>query len=295
MRLERKIRLIIKSALQEDIGREDITTLFTIPYHFKTEGVIIAKEKGVLCGTSIVKAVFRERSKKVILHALKKDGDSFRPGEKIVYIKGDARIVLSAERVALNFLSLLSGIATVTKAFVKRIKGTKARILDTRKTTPNLRDLEKYAVRVGGGFNHRLSLVDAILVKDNHLRAGKFIRKGKLDEERMAKCIAYVKTLPAVKIEIEVETLEEFKKVIKYKPRVVMLDNFKPGQMKEAVRWRNGYFPKVKLEASGGINIKNVRKIAQTGVDFISVGSLTHSPKAIDFSLEIIDRKSHSA
>jgi nicotinate-nucleotide pyrophosphorylase (carboxylating) len=199
--------------------------------------------------------------------------------------------VLSAERVALNFLSLLSGIATATKTFVKRIKGTKAKILDTRKTTPNLRDLEKYAVRVGGGFNHRLSLVDAILLKGNHLRAGKFIRKGKLDEERMAKCIAYVKTLPAVKIEIEVETLEEFKKVIKYKPRVVMLDNFKPAQMKEAVRWRNRYFPRVKLEASGGINLKNVRKIAQTGVDFISVGNLTHSPKAIDFSLEIVEHR----
>ncbi|MDP2922129.1 MAG: carboxylating nicotinate-nucleotide diphosphorylase [Candidatus Omnitrophota bacterium] len=291
MRLDRKVRIIIKTALQEDIGREDITTLFTIPYHFKAESAIIAKETGVLCGLDIVKAVFKERSKNVIFKALKKDGDTFKKNEKIAYIKGDARVVLSAERVALNFLSLLSGIATTTRSFVNRTKRTTVKILDTRKTTPNLRILEKYAVQVGGGYNHRKALVDAILIKDNHLRAGKFIRKGKLDEIRMAKCLSYVKNLPSIKVEIEVETLDEFKKVIKYKPDVVMLDNFKPKQMKKAVKFRQKYFPKVKLEASGGINLENVRRIAKTGVDFISIGSLTHSPKAIDFSLEIIDKE----
>jgi nicotinate-nucleotide pyrophosphorylase (carboxylating) len=290
MRLDRKIRIIIKTALQEDIGREDITTLFVIPYHFKTESIIIAKEKGVLCGINIAKAVFNERSKNVIFKALKRDGDIFKKNEKIAYIKGDARVILSAERAALNFLSLLSGIATGTKIFVDKTRGTNAKILDTRKTTPNLRILEKYAVRMGGSYNHRKSLVDAILIKDNHLRAGKFIRHGKLDEIRMAKCIAHVKTLPVVKVEIEVETVEEFKKVIKYKPDVVMLDNFRPKEMRKAVKWRNRYFPKVKLEASGGINLQNIKKIAQAGVDFISIGSLTHSAKAIDFSLEIIDK-----
>lgn len=289
MRLDRKVRLILKTALQEDIGREDITTLFTIPYHFRTESVIIAKEKGVLCGIDIAKAIFNERSSKVIFKTLKKDGDVFKANEQIAYIKGDARIILSAERVALNFLSLLSGISTTTKIFVDKTKGTKAKILDTRKTTPNLRVLEKYAVRMGGGCNHRKTLVDAILIKDNHLRAGKFIQKGILDEKRMAKCIRYVKRLPIVKVEIEVENLQEFKKVIKYKPDIVMLDNFKPGLIKRAVIFRNKYFPRVKLEASGGINLSNVRAIAKAGVDFISIGGLTHSPKAIDFSLEIVD------
>jgi nicotinate-nucleotide pyrophosphorylase (carboxylating) len=291
MRLDRKIRLIIKAALQEDIGREDITTLFTIPYHFKTESAIIAKEKGVLCGIDIAKAIFKERGNGVVFRTFKGDGDTFKTNERIAYVKGDARVILSAERVALNFLSLLSGIATDTRKFVDNIKQTKAKILDTRKTTPNLRLLEKYAVRMGGGYNHRKSLVDAILIKDNHLRAGKFIRKGVLDEKRMAKCIKYVKRLPIVKVEIEVESLQEFKKVIKYKPDIVMLDNFKPGLIRRAVLFRNKYFPRVKLEASGGINLSNVRKIAKTGVDFISIGSLTHSPKAIDFSLEIIDNK----
>jgi nicotinate-nucleotide pyrophosphorylase (carboxylating) len=287
MRLDRNLKLIIKTALQEDVGREDITTLFTIPYHFRTESAIIAKERGVLCGIDIAKAVFKERGSGVSFKALKKDGATFKVNERIAYIKGDARVILSAERVALNFLSLLSGIATITKIFVDKTKGTKAKILDTRKTTPNLRILEKYAVRVGGGYNHRKTLVDAILIKDNHLRAGKFIQKGILDEKRMAKCIRYVKRLPVVKVEIEVENLQEFKKVIKYKPDIVMLDNFKPGLIRRAVVFRNKYFPCVKLEASGGINLNNVRAIAKTGVDFISIGSLTHSPKAIDFSLEV--------
>jgi nicotinate-nucleotide pyrophosphorylase (carboxylating) len=289
MRLNREIRLIIKQALREDIGREDITTLFTIPYHFKIESIIFAKEEGVLCGLDIAKAVFKERNKYIFFKCLKREGDTFKKNERIAYIKGDARVILAAERVALNFLSLFSGIATTTRKFVNRIRKTKAKILDTRKTTPNLRTLEKYAVRIGGGYNHRKTLGEAILIKDNHLRAGKFIRKGKLDELRMAKCIAYLRTLPSIKVEIEVENFEEFERVIKYKPDVVMLDNFPLKQLMGAVKFRNKYFPKVKLEASGGVSLENVKRIAQSGVDFISIGSITHSPKAIDFSLEVLD------
>jgi len=290
MRLSRDIRLIIKRGLQEDIGHEDITTLFTIPYHFKTEAEIIAKEDGVLCGINIARAVFEERYRNIFFRALKKDGDSFRAGDRIAYIRGDARIILSAERVALNFLSLFSGIASITAKFVTQTKGTNAKILDTRKTTPGLRVLEKYAVKVGGGYNHRKSLGDAILMKDNHLMAGKFIREdGRLDEMRMAKCISYLRTIPSMKIEIEIESFEDFKAIVKYKPDVIMLDNFNIVGMRKAVKFRNKYFPQVKLEASGGVRLENVRKIAKSGVDFISIGSLTHSPKAIDFSLEIIN------
>jgi len=291
MHLSRDERLIIKRALQQDIGHEDITTLFTIPYHFKTEAVIIAKEKGILCGMDIAKAVFKERDKGVFFKAFKKDGDKFRSNQKIACIKGDARVVLSAERVALNFLSLFSGIATTTNDFVRRCRGTKAKILDTRKTTPNLRVLEKYAVRTGGGFNHRKSLGEAILIKDNHLRAGKFMKNGRLDAVKMAKCISYVRTLPSIKTELEVETLHDFKAIIKYKPDIVMLDNFDVQSMRKAVKFRNKYFPQVMLEASGGVKLENVRKIAKSGVDFISIGSLTHSPKAIDFSLEVVSSK----
>ncbi|MCM8787031.1 MAG: carboxylating nicotinate-nucleotide diphosphorylase [Candidatus Omnitrophica bacterium] len=290
MRLNKEIRLIIKKAIIEDIGREDITTLFTIPCHYKIEAIIIAKEKGILCGLDIAEAIFKERSKNIFFKPLKQEGSKFKKNDKIVYIKGDARAILSGERVALNFLSLLSGVATATRNFVDKIKGTKAKILDTRKTTPNLRILEKYAVRVGGGVNHRKRLDTAVLIKDNHLRAGKFLTNGKIDEKRLSKCILHLKKIYSLKVEIEVETFEEFLSVIKYKPTVVMLDNFSLKQMRQATNYRDKYYPSVKLEASGGINLKNVHKIAKTGVDFISIGSITHSPKAIDFSLEVLSK-----
>lgn len=289
MIIDRETKLIIKRALSEDIGREDVTTLFTIPYHFKAKAVILAKEKGVLCGIDIARAVFKERSSNILFKALKKDGASFDKNEHIAYVSGEARTILAAERVSLNFLSMLSGISTVTKKFVDNIKGTHAKILDTRKTTPTLRNLEKYAVKMGGGVNHRRALEEAILVKDNHLRAGKFIQGNKVNKERIGKCLAYLHKIPNVKLEIEVETLEEFENVIKHRPDVVMLDNFGVSNMKEAVKYRNKYFPRVKLEASGGVRLENVASIAKTGVDFISIGSLTHSPKAVDFSLEILD------
>lgn len=289
MRLNREAKRVIKEALREDIGREDITTLFTIPVHTKTRAVIIAKEKGVLCGVDIVKAVFNEIRGKVRYHSLKSDGHTCRRDEKIIEISGDARTILAGERVALNFLSMLSGVASTTRAFVEATRGTHARILDTRKTTPTLRYFEKYAVRTGGGYNHRKSLGEAILVKDNHLRAGKFLQHGRLDAARMKHCIKCLRALPNTQIEIEVETLDELSAVIQHKPDIVMLDNFEISQMRKAVKFRNKNFPGVKLEASGGVNLKTVRRIALTGVDFISIGSITHSARAIDFSLEIAE------
>jgi len=287
MILNRDIKNIIKSALKEDIGREDITTLLTIPYHFKVNTAIIAKEDGVLCGIDIVKRIFKlKRNVKFI--QIKKDGDKFKKNDYIAYINGEARSILPYERVALNFLSFLSGVATTTANFVEKIKNTNVKILDTRKTIPNLRILQKYAVKIGGGFNHRKALSDAILIKDNHLRAGKYIKDGKLDEERLAKCLYYLRNFKVNKIEIEIENFEEFKKVIKYTPDIIMLDNFPIKEIKRAVEYRNKYYPNIKLEASGGINLDNVLDVAKTGVDYISIGALTHSVKAIDFSLEVL-------
>ncbi|MBU1366369.1 MAG: carboxylating nicotinate-nucleotide diphosphorylase, partial [Candidatus Omnitrophica bacterium] len=253
--INKEIIAIIKRALAEDIGKKDITTLLTVPFRQEAEAVIFAKEKGVLCGINIVWEVFKQKDKKIFFKSLKKDGDTFRKDEKVAYIRGDAHIILSSERVALNFLSLLSGISTLTKKFADKIKGTGVKILDTRKTTPNLRALEKYAVRIGGGYNHRMTLAQEVLIKDNHLRVARFINKERLDEERFRNSIFYLRKSTRSKIEVEVESMEVFKKVIKYKPDVVMLDNFSLAQLKKAVVQRDEYFPQVKLEVSGGINL----------------------------------------
>lgn len=287
MVITKEIRYLIKRALHEDIGRVDVTTLFTIPMHFKARAVVLAKEEGILCGIDIMKAVFKERDNRISFKALKKDGDKFSKGARIAYLKGPARNILAAERVSLNFLSMLSGISTLTGRFVAKIKNSKAKLLDTRKTTPTLRDIEKYAVRCGGGTSHRRALEDTILVKDNHLRAGRYISGNKLDRELLAKCLGYLRKIHR-KIEIEVETLEEFTSVIRHKPNIIMLDNFKLNDTKKAVIYRNKHFPKVLLEASGGIKLETIAAIAKTGVDFISTGYITHSAQAIDFSIEVI-------
>ncbi|UCG35801.1 MAG: carboxylating nicotinate-nucleotide diphosphorylase [Candidatus Omnitrophota bacterium] len=282
-----KITEIVRQALREDIGKRDITTSFTIAALAKGEAAIIAKEKGILCGIKIAKEVFEELDPHHSFKSFLKDGQKFIKGKKIALIKGRLRAILTAERVALNLLALLSGIATATGELVEKIEATKVKLLDTRKTTPLLRDLEKYAVRIGGGYNHRSSLSDAIIIKDNHLRASKCTEKGKLNEKELAKTIQLIKKKTHIRIEVEVENLTEFKAVLSCKPQVIMLDNFSPAQLKEAVALRNKQFPSVKLEASGGITAANIHTVAHTGVDFISAGSITHSPKAIDFSLEI--------
>lgn len=288
--VNKEIKSIVKKALKEDSPKRDITTLWVIPSDVVIEAVIYAKEEGVLCGREVAKAVFKELDNKVIFKAFKKDGGVFNKDEKIIYLKGKARYILTAERVALNFLALLSGVATITRRYVDKVQDTGVKILDTRKTTPNLRSLEKYAVRMGGGYNHRLNLSEGIIVKDNHLQAAKFIYQKKVDEDKLVKLVSGLKKKTSLKIEIEVETLKEFECVLRANPDIIMLDNFSLDGVKEAVDLRNKYFPRVKLEVSGGVDLGNVREIAETGVDFISIGNITHSPKAIDFSLEVLEK-----
>ncbi len=287
MPLDKIAKNIIKKALKEDIGKKDITSLLSIPRQARGRARIIAKDKGVLCGFAIAREVFRQLDKKLKFKAFKKEGQTFLPGETIAVLNGNLQVIMAAERVALNFLSLFSGVASLTRKFVEKASGTKSKIMETRKTTPNLRDLEKYAVRIGGGINHRRNLAQAILIKDNHLLASGCINKGRINEERIKELILRAKKT-RLKVEVEADSLKLFKKVIKYKPDIIMLDNFSLKDIKTAVALRNRNSAGIKLEASGGINLKKVRPIARAGVDFISAGALTHSPCAIDFSLELI-------
>lgn len=281
------IRRLVRQALSEDKACQDLTTRLTIHEGLGGEGVIIAKDNGILCGLELARCVFKQLNPRITVKTLHKDGWSFRQDDVVAVLRGDIRGILSAERVALNFLSLLSGVATLTRKFVDRV-GRKVKIMDTRKTTPTLRELEKYAVRIGGGFSYRRSLCDAILIKDNHLKAGRYSYKGLLDKAKIRRLFKRLQKNTSLPVEIEVENLKEFGEIIQYKPYIVMLDNFSVKDLKTAVRLRNQHFATVKLEASGGINLANVKRIAQTGVDFISIGMLTHSPQAVDFSLEII-------
>ncbi|MCF7907610.1 MAG: carboxylating nicotinate-nucleotide diphosphorylase [Candidatus Omnitrophica bacterium] len=288
MLLTKEIRKTIVLALNEDSARRDITTSLAIPKATRIKVEIIAKEKGLLCGIEVAKAVFKQINKKVIFKALKKDGATLKPGQRVAIIAARARDILAAERVALNFLSFLSAVATNTEKFVHQSKGNKAIIMDTRKTIPNLRQLQRYAVLVGGGRNHRSCLSGAVLIKDNHLRIGRYLNKGKLDDKKIAKLVKNFRKKSSGKIEIEIEELSEFRQVAQAKPDIIMLDNFSLADLKKAVSMRNESFPRLKLEASGGITLKNVRAVARSGVDRISIGCLTHSLKSIDFSLEVI-------
>jgi nicotinate-nucleotide pyrophosphorylase (carboxylating) len=278
MPLNKTTKLLIKKALTEDIGKRDITTLITVKSEAKGEATIIAKDKGILCGLELARETFKQTDKRLKFKAFKKDGMRFSRGQKIAVLSGNFRSILTAERVALNFLSLLSGVSTLTRKFVDKTKKTRVKILDTRKTIPGLRALQKYAVRTGGGASHRQALDKGIIVKDNHLR---------VTEDKVSQLISNLKNKTSLPIEIEVENIKEFKSVIKYKPDIIMLDNFSLSQVKTAVALRNRDFPKVKLEASGGITLSNLKTLVKTGLDFISVGALTHSAPNIDFSLEV--------
>ncbi len=258
--------------LKEDIGKGDITTQILISPQQKTSAEIIAKEELIVCGIDIAKEIFKCLNPRITFKVIVNDGKKVRKGARLALIKGKAKDIITAERVALNILSHLSGIATTTNKFVSRIKPYKARIIDTRKTLPGLRTLEKYAVRTGGGFNHRMDLNEMILVKDNHLELIGGIKKLK-----SFKC--------GLKTEIEVKNINEFKMALSLNPDIIMLDNMPPSLIKLAAKIRNSSKPL--LEASGGINLKNVRRIAASGVDLISIGALTHSAKASDISLEI--------
>lgn len=267
-----QLKALVKQALAEDIGRGDITTQLTIPKHKRIQAKIIAKENFLLCGINVAEKVFKAQDPGLVFKKMANDGKSIRNKEIIAVISGKASSILKAERVALNLLSLMSGIATKTRKFVKKIEPFKTKITDTRKTIPGLRQLQKYAVRVGGGHNHRIRLDEMLLIKDNHL-----------------KILGGYFNLPSVpkgyKTEIEAQNLDEFKHALRFNPDVIMLDNMKIRDIKEAVKIRDGR--KFKLEASGGINLGNIKKYAATKVDIISVGELTDSVKSVDISLEI--------
>ena len=273
------IKHLIHLALSEDISSGDVTSEALLGNEPSGKAVIVAKQEGVLAGLPVARMVFRTVNPRVVFRMLKQDGERIKKGQKVALIQGKTKGILSTERTALNFLQKLSGIATLTAKYVEEIKGTRTKILDTRKTTPGLRVLEKYAVKTGGGENHRMGLFDMILIKENHIKAG-----GGISEAIMR--ARWKRTRE--KIEVEVRNLAEVREAIESKPDWIMLDNMRIDQMRKAVRMIRRASRVIKIEASGSINLRNVRKIALTGVDFISVGALTHSAPALDMSLMLI-------
>ena len=270
-----QIDKIIELSLSEDIGSGDITTLSTIPDNTQAEGVFIAKQDFVLCGIDIAKKVFLKVDNSVEFKILRKDGDAIQKGETIASVSGNASSLLIAERTALNIMQRLSGISTKTAGCVEMVRGTKAKITDTRKTTPGMRALEKYAVRVGGGSNHRFNLADGVLIKDNHIAASGGIAKA-IENAR--------KTIPhTLKIEVEVENFEQLREAILAGADIIMLDNMTKEDMAKAVKIVDG---KALVEASGNMDKRNLKEVADTGVDIISIGALTHTVTAADISLK---------
>lgn len=270
------IKPVVERALEEDLGPGDITTDRVIPVDVECTGIIIAKQEGVICGLSVAELVFHAVDMRLIINRKVNEGDLVIPGQEILEISGWARAILCAERVSLNFLSHLSGVATLTRQFVER---SKAVILDTRKTIPGMRALEKYAVKVGGGENHRMGLYDMILIKDNHLKIQKELGPGYIH-----RAVNSAVKGPNDKVEIEVESIEEAEEAVNAGADILLLDNMSVDDIGEAVRRFHG---KVLLEVSGGVTLENVEEIAKTGVDYISIGALTHSAPALDLSLEI--------
>src|SRR5712672_1414180 len=269
----------IGAALQEDIGGGDITTEFFVPDSLHATGRIIARENAVFAGSGVASEVFRQVDPSTDTQIIRGDGTEAAPGDVIIEVRGLARSILKAERVALNFLQRLCGIATLTRQFVDAIGNHPAKILDTRKTTPGLRAMEKAAVVAGGGGNHRFGLYDMVLVKDNHLTTFEGLssfadRIKQLRQER-----------PNIRIEVEADDLEQVRAFVDIDGiDVIMLDNMTPAQIREAIALRKD---SIEFEASGGITLKNVNRFAATGVDYISVGSLTHAARAIDIGLEM--------
>ncbi len=270
----------IAAALSEDIGAGDVTSEFFVSPRLQALGRIVARERATVAGSETAAEVFRRVDPKLHVAILQPDGGALMGGETIIEVRGAARSILTAERVALNFLQRLSGIATLTRQFVEAAGKSKAKILDTRKTTPGLRSLEKAAVVAGGGANHRLGLYDMVLVKDNHLMASNGVTGLAAAVQRVRR------ERPDVQVELEADQLEQVRAFLRIPGvDVILLDNMKPTQMREAVAL--GKKKGVKFEASGGVTLMNIRQIATTGVDFVSVGALTHSARAIDFSLEL--------
>lgn len=271
----------IRHALAEDIGPGDITSECFIPDDHRSKARIVAKERAVLAGTAAAREVFRQVDPSIEVECLLTDGAAIVPGDVILSAAGPTRALLSAERTALNFLQRLSGIATLTRRFVDAVAGTKAVILDTRKTTPGLRDFERGAVRAGGGVNHRFGLFDRVLAKDNHLAVTGDAAgiQHAIDEAKQR--------TPGILVEIEADTLDQVRLLCGLRGiDIILLDNMSTGELREAIRIRGKR--EIILEASGGVTLDTVGSIAATGVDQISVGALTHSARAVDLSLEIV-------
>ena len=266
----------IRMALAEDLGLSgDITTAATIPAGVTATAVIGARKAGVVSGLALAEAAFKSLDPSAAFEVHAADGAAVKPGARIATVSGNARALLTAERVALNFMGRMSGIATLTRSYVDRVAGTRAQIVDTRKTTPGLRAFEKYAVRCGGGMNHRTGLFDAVLIKDNHIVAAGGIAKA------IAGARAHAGHM--VKIEVEVDTLDQLKVVLEHKVDAVLLDNMTPDRLAAAVALVAG---RCLTEASGGVNLDTVRAIAESGVDLVSVGALTHSAAVLDLGLD---------
>lgn len=272
-----KVKKIIEEALLEDLGMGDITTESIIPEDREASAIFIVKEDGVIAGLSIAELSIHTLDPKSIFTYLKKDGAHVQAGEEIAKVSGSARGILSSERVALNFLQRMSGIATMASKMANMVRPYGVKVADTRKTTPNLRILEKYAVSVGGAFNHRYGLDDAALIKDNHIKVAGGIGPA---VKSLGEKISHT-----MKIEVEVETLEDVMEAIESRVDIIMLDNMSIEEMKEAVKLING---RAIVEASGGIRRENIVEVAKTGVDYISIGGLTHSAPALDISLEVL-------
>jgi nicotinate-nucleotide pyrophosphorylase (carboxylating) len=274
-----EIQRAAQAALTEDIGSGDATTLATVPEHATASAVMVAREPLTLAGIAFAEAAFLELNPLVQLQRSLEDGQGAERGTELLTVSGPARAILTAERVALNFVQRLSGVATLTAAFVRAIQGTPARILDTRKTTPGWRRFEKYAVTCGGGRNHRGGLFDLVLIKDNHLVA---LRQEKPNAISAAVARARAR-YPGLRVEVEADALEQVGQAVEAGADIVLLDNMSPDMLREAVRQVAG---RAQTEASGGVNLNTVRAIAETGVDFISVGALTHSARAMDIALD---------
>ncbi len=275
-----EIHALLRKVLEEDIGRGDVTTQILIPEKTSGEAFIVAKSTGVLAGLPIVKRVYSLLDSKVRVAFYKGDGQVVKPGIRVARIQGSLRSILTGERVALNFLGHLSGIATVTRKFVDRVKRYDVKIMDTRKTIPGLRVLQKYAVRCGGGVNHRIDLSEAVMIKDNHLEA--------LDHD-WKKLDRILRKIKGKLVIIEVDKLSFLPQVIELGPDVILLDNMNPSQVRRAVAMVQKSGKKIALEVSGGVVFDQVKNFAKTGIDRISIGALTHSAPHLDFSLELTD------
>ena len=283
MDFSKQLEHFIDEALNEDVGEGDHSTLSVIPVNTKGKAILKIKQSGILAGMQVAEKILSYKEPGSVSNAFKKDGDEMKPGENAFEVEASVHTILQCERLVLNCMQRMSGIATLTHSYTEKLKGYKTKLLDTRKTTPNFRLLEKEAVRIGGGINNRFGLFDMIMLKDNHIDFCGGIEKA------IEKADEYVKTKkPGLKIEIETRSIEDVKKVVKVgKGKVfrIMLDNFKTEQIVEALKIINNDF---ETEASGGITIDNIEEYAKTGIDFVSVGALIHQAKSLDMSLKAV-------